>query len=77
MSFVDLRARPALRLGRGRWLIPPWVAPALLLCAVVLIPWIAFLFLTLPPHYRANHWQLAWGGFDIGLGIGNHVRDLR
>lgn len=69
MSFVDLRARPALRLGRGRWLVPPWVAPALFVCAVVLIPWIAFLFLTLPPHYRANHWQLAWGGFDIGLGI--------
>jgi hypothetical protein len=69
MTFADLRARPGLRLGRGRWLVPPWVAPALFLCAVVLIPWTAFLFLTLPPHYRANHWQLAWGGFDIGLGI--------
>jgi hypothetical protein len=35
----------------------------------VLIPWIAFLFLTLPRHYVANHWPLAWGGFDIALGI--------
>jgi hypothetical protein len=65
----DLRARAALRLGRGRWLVPPWVAPALLLCAVVLVPWIAFLFASLPRHYVANHWRLAWGGFDIGLGV--------
>jgi sterol desaturase/sphingolipid hydroxylase (fatty acid hydroxylase superfamily) len=69
LTSVDLRARPGLRLGRGRWLVPPWVAPALLVCALVLIPWTALLFLTLPPHYVANHWRLAWGGFDIGLGI--------
>jgi len=69
MTLVDLRARPGLRLGGGRWLVPPWVAPALFLCAVVLVPWTAFLFVTLPPHYRANHWPLAWGGFDVGLGI--------
>jgi hypothetical protein len=34
-----------------------------------LIPWTAFLFATLPRHYIANHWRLAWGGFDIGLGL--------
>jgi hypothetical protein len=66
---ADLRARAGLRLGRGRWLIPPWTAPALLACAVVLVPWIALLFATLPRHYVANHWDVAWGGFDIGLGI--------
>ena len=27
------------------------------------------LFATLPRHYDAEHWQLAWGGFDIGLGL--------
>jgi hypothetical protein len=64
----DLRARAGLRLGRGRWLVPPWIAPALLVCAVVLIPWTALLFATLPRHYVANHWRLAWGGFDVGLG---------
>ena len=68
MDTVDLRARAGLRLGGGRWLVPPWIAPALLLCAAVLIPWIAFLFATLPAHYVANHWWLAWGGFDVGLG---------
>jgi hypothetical protein len=67
---LELRARAALRGGRGRWLVPPWIAPAFLLCAVVLLPWTGFLFFSLPRHYVANHWQLAWGGFDIGLGLG-------
>src|SRR6266704_1810003 len=69
MSALQLRARAALRRGNGRWLIPPWIAPAFLLCAIVLLPWTAVLFLTLPRHYVANHWGLAWGGFDIGLGL--------
>lgn len=69
MSVAELRARPSLRLGDGRWLVPPWVAPALLVCAVVLIPWTALLFITLPRHYVANHWDFAWGGFDVGLGL--------
>jgi len=69
LTAVDLRARAGLSLGGGRWLVPPWTAPALLGCAVVLIPWTALLFATLPRHYVANHWQVAWGGFDIGLGI--------
>jgi len=35
--------------------------------AVVLVPWIVFLTLRLPRHYRASHWDLAWAGFDIAL----------
>ena len=66
---ADLRARAGLRLGGGRWLVTPWSAPALLGCAVVLVPWTALLFATLPRHYVANHWAIAWGGFDIGLGV--------
>ncbi len=66
---LNLRARVGLRGGRGKWLIPPWIAPAFILCALVLTPWTALLFFTLPRHYVANHWQLAWGGFDIGLGL--------
>jgi hypothetical protein len=69
VTVADLRARSGLRSGGGRWLVPPWIAPALLGCAVVLIPWTALLFSTLPRHYVANHWDFAWGGFDIGLGI--------
>jgi len=69
MPPAEIRAPAGLRLGGGRWLVPPWVAPALLVCAVVLIPWTALLFATLPRHYVANHWDFAWGGFDIGLGL--------
>jgi hypothetical protein len=69
LTAPDLRARAGLRFGRGRWLIPPWTAPALFVCAIVLVPWTALLFATLPRHYVANHWDLAWGGFDIGLGL--------
>jgi len=64
---LQLRARAALRRGGGRWLVPPWIAPAFGLCVVLLVPWTGYLFGTLPPHYHANHWRLAWGGFDIGL----------
>jgi hypothetical protein len=69
VSAAELRARVGLRWGRGRWLIPPWTAPALFGCALVLLPWTALLFVTLPRHYEANHWAIAWGGFDIGLAV--------
>jgi hypothetical protein len=69
MHALELRAAAAIRGGGGRSLVPPWVTPAFLLCALVLIPWTGFLFATLPAHYVANHWQVAWGGFDIGLGL--------
>jgi hypothetical protein len=66
---LQLRAPAALRWGHGRWLLPPWIAPAFLICAVVLLPWATFLIVTLPRNYTANHWRVAWGGFDLGLGI--------
>jgi hypothetical protein len=69
MHQLELRAAAALRRGGRRSLVPPWVTPAFLLCAVVLIPWTGLLFATLPDHYVANHWQIAWAGFDIGLGF--------
>ena len=68
MRGIQLRARPGLRSGRGRWLAPPWIAPAFLLCAAILLVWAAVLIFTLPRNYTANHWRVAWGGFDIGLG---------
>ena len=69
MRGLQLRARAGLRSGRGRWLVPPWIAPAFFLCAAILIVWAAFLIITLPRNYTANHWHVAWGGFDIGLGV--------
>jgi hypothetical protein len=39
----------------------------LVLCCVVLLPWIAFLGLSLPTSYVAQHWRVAWIGFDVAL----------
>ncbi|VBA33529.1 hypothetical protein LAUMK13_00287 [Mycobacterium innocens] len=36
-------------------------------CALVLIPWTAFLGLTLPANYVAHNWPATWVGFDILL----------
>lgn len=69
MGGIELRAGAGLRKSDGTTVVPPWFAPVFLVCALVLIPWTALLFLTLPPHYAANHWALAWGGFDIALGL--------
>lgn len=34
---------------------------------VFLIPWIAYLAITLPTHHNADNWKLAWVGFDVAL----------
>jgi hypothetical protein len=39
----------------------------LLASCLGLIPWIVFLAVTLPRHYRTGHWGIAWTGFDIAL----------
>lgn len=36
-------------------------------CTLVLIPWIGYLVATLPSRYVAEHWRLAWVGFDVAL----------
>ena len=47
--------------------VPFWIALVFLVVAVGLVPWIAWLFTSLPDEATANHWRLAWGGFDITL----------
>ncbi|HET9647741.1 MAG TPA: hypothetical protein VFP34_05860 [Microlunatus sp.] len=39
----------------------------LLVAALVLVPWIGYLAVTLPTAYEAGHWNLAWVGFDVVL----------
>ena len=39
----------------------------LFLAAIGLIGWIIYLGLSLPNSYRADHWDIAWVGFDIVL----------
>jgi uncharacterized membrane protein len=51
-----------------RDLVPArWIAPMLVLAAVVLIPWTLVLAYRLPARHTAHHWDLAWVGFDIAL----------
>ena len=69
MSSMQLRAPMRMGWGRGKWIVPPWIAPVFLVCVLVLVPWTGFLFFELPRHYVANHWSVAWAGFDIGLGL--------
>ena len=40
---------------------------AMVLSAVVLVPWIGYLATTLPRVYVARHWDVAWVGFDLML----------
>ncbi|MFJ1760260.1 hypothetical protein ACIOD2_08080 [Amycolatopsis sp. NPDC088138] len=35
-----------------------------------LLPWIAVLGMTLPDVYPAQHWRLAWTGFDAAEALG-------
>ena len=37
--------------------------------ALVLVPWFGLLVVSLPCHYSARHWGIAWAGFDAGLGL--------
>jgi hypothetical protein len=47
--------------------LPRWVAKVCLLFSVVLIPWIAWLAVSLPQRHVSPHYDLTWVGFDIGL----------
>jgi hypothetical protein len=41
-----------------------WVFAAL---SALLVPWTAYLALSLPSTHRTAHYDLAWAGFDVGL----------
>jgi len=44
-----------------------WIAPLLVLGAVVLVPWALVLAYRLPARHTTHHWDVAWFGFDIAL----------
>ncbi len=47
--------------------LPHWIAILAAFCAFVLIPWIVYLAIELPEHQRADHYDVAWVGFDIAM----------
>ncbi|WP_433476122.1 hypothetical protein ACQPZP_03215 [Spirillospora sp. CA-142024] len=45
-----------------------WLALALLVgCCAWLVPWTVVLAFTLPQHFTAGQWAVAWIGFDVAL----------
>ena len=66
--------RPAGHLTRG---LPTrnaslcrWIATLVTVSAAVLLPWIAYLAISLPSTVSARHWPLAWAGLDTAMAIG-------
>ena len=55
-------------------LLPWWLPTACLGFVIVLIPWIAWLFATLPHTELAAHWGLARAGYDLALASGGAAR---
>ncbi|GAB2565455.1 hypothetical protein [Nocardia heshunensis] len=73
---IDIhRSRPRLEVGRTDIVIPHPHARALrrtLLTVVTgslvfLVPWIAYLSVSLPSRREVNQWDIAWVGFDFAL----------
>jgi hypothetical protein len=42
-----------------------WAGPLFALCTLVLIPWIVYLWGSLPERQVSHHYNSAWVGFDI------------
>lgn len=42
-----------------------WAGTLFAVCAVVLLPWIVVLAVTLPSRQLSPHYALAWSGFDV------------
>ncbi len=42
-----------------------WALPILALVALFLLPWTAWLTVTLPARHVSEHWDAAWVGFDV------------
>jgi hypothetical protein len=47
--------------------VPRWVPYLFAVLSVALVLGTARVFVSAPPLHLAEHWRLAWGGFDLGL----------
>ena len=47
--------------------MPKWLPHLFVLFGLALVPWILWLVASLPGRAVANHWQIAWAGFDVAL----------
>ena len=44
-----------------------WAGPVFAVLALAMVPWSVYLAITLPSRETAEHYDLAWVGFDLGL----------
>jgi hypothetical protein len=49
--------------------VPLWATVVLAAVALFLVPWTLWLTYTLPSRHVANHWRIAWVGFDAVLAL--------
>jgi hypothetical protein len=42
-----------------------WAGPVFAICALALIPWIVYLWGSLPERQVSHHYNIAWVGFDV------------
>src|ERR1700722_6977627 len=47
-----------------------WLVGLVAVSAVVLVPWAAYLAVTLPSSVSARHWPAAWAGLDVVIAAG-------
>jgi hypothetical protein len=47
-----------------------WLVRLIAVSAVILLPWAAYLALSLPASVSARHWPLAWTGLDVLMAAG-------
>jgi hypothetical protein len=47
-----------------------WTVAFVAISAVVLLPWIAYLAVSLPSSVTVRHWPLVWGGLDSAIAAG-------
>lgn len=60
--------------------VPAWFAVGFAIAAAVLLPWIGYLWISLPTREIAENWRLTWAGFDVLLAAalaGTAIRILR
>jgi hypothetical protein len=47
-----------------------WTGPLFALFALILLPWIAYIAITLPARQLSPNYDIAWAGFDVLLAAG-------
>ena len=47
--------------------LPRWVGVLAAACAVLMVPWIAYLAVELPEQARSAHYDVVWVGFDTAM----------